>query len=147
MDYKKYTIAVIDGQGGSLGKTIIKRIKKEFPLIFVIALGTNALATSNMLSANPDAIATGENPVIVESRKANIIIGAIGIIIADSLHGEITSKMATSVGQSEAHKILIPINKCNTSIAGTQNIGLENLISNCMDLLKNQLIEDGLILN
>lgn len=147
MDNKKYNIAVIDGQGGSLGKTIIKRIKKEFPFIFLIAIGTNSIATNNMLSANPDAIATGENPVIVGARKANIIIGAIGIIIADSLHGEITAKMANAVGKSDAHKILIPISKCNTRIAGTENIGLENLISNCMDLLKKQLIEDGLIVD
>ncbi|MBK5200054.1 MAG: DUF3842 family protein [Spirochaetaceae bacterium] len=146
MNKKQYTIAVIDGQGGSLGKTLVKRIKKEFPRLFILAIGTNSIATSNMLTGVPDAIATGENPVIVGARKSNIIIGAIGIIIADALHGEITAKMASAIGASEAHKILIPISKCNTSIAGTEKIGLENLIKDCMELIKNQLIEKDITL-
>lgn len=146
MSKKEYTIAVIDGQGGSLGATLVKRIKKEFPNLFILAIGTNSIATSNMLAGAPNAIATGENPVIVVTRKADIIIGAMGIIIADSLHGEITAKMASAIGASEAHKILIPISKCNTSIAGTEKIGLENLIKDCMDLIKKQLIEDNIII-
>jgi hypothetical protein len=138
MNYE-YTITVIDGQGGSLGRTLVKRIKKEFPNSFVLAIGTNSLATSSMLSSAPDAIATGENPVVVASRKSRIIIGAMGIVIADSLHGEITEKMAAAVGSSNAHKILIPISKCNTSIAGTDKIGMDNLISDCIDIIRKEL--------
>jgi hypothetical protein len=144
MKKKQYTIAVIDGQGGSLGKTLVKRIKKEFPNLYVLAIGTNSLATSNMITSSPDAIATGENPVIVGAKNADIIIGAMGIIISDALHGEITAKMANAIGGSDAHKILIPISKCNISIAGTEKIGVENLIKDCMQLIKNQLIEDGI---
>jgi len=142
MKKNQYTIAVIDGQGGSLGKTLVKRIKKEFPNLYVLAIGTNSLATSNMITSSPDAIATGENPVIVGAKNADIIIGAMGIIIADALHGEITAQMANAIGRSDAHKILIPISKCNISIAGTDKIGVENLIKDCMQLIKNQLIED-----
>ena len=142
MKKNQYTIAVIDGQGGSLGKTLVKRIKKEFPDLYVLAIGTNSLATSNMITSSPDAIATGENPVIVGAKNADIIIGAMGIIIADALHGEITAQMANAIGRSDAHKILIPISKCNISIAGTDKIGVENLIKDCMQLIKNQLIED-----
>ncbi|MGH4036846.1 MAG: DUF3842 family protein [Sphaerochaeta sp.] len=132
-------ITVIDGQGGSLGRTLVKRIKKEFPDIFVLAIGTNSLATSAMLSSAPDAIATGENPVIVAARKSTIIIGALGIMIADALHGEITPKMALALGQSDAHKILIPISRCNTSIAGTEKIGMDNLISDSIEIIRKKL--------
>lgn len=135
----EYTITVIDGQGGSLGRTIIKRIKKEFPNVPILAIGTNSLATSSMLMSSPDEIATGENPVIVASRKSRIIIGAMGIIIADSLHGEITPKMAAAVGSSLAHKILIPVSKCNISIAGTEKIGMENLLQDCMAIIRSEL--------
>ncbi len=139
MNYE-YTITVIDGQGGSLGRTLIKRIKNEFPNIFVLAIGTNSLATSSMLSSAPDAIATGENPVIVASRKSKIIIGAMGIVMADSLHGEITPKMAAAIGSSDAHKILIPITKCNTTIAGTERIGMDNLIADCIEIIRKELL-------
>jgi hypothetical protein len=135
----EHTITVIDGQGGSLGRTLVKRIKMEFPNSFVLAIGTNSLATSAMLSSAPNAIATGENPVIVAARNSKIIIGAMGIVIADSLHGEITPKMAAAVGSSSAHKILIPISKCNTTIAGTDKIGMDNLISDCIEIIRKEL--------
>lgn len=139
MNYE-YKITVIDGQGGSLGKMLVKRIKNEFPNIYILAIGTNSLATSAMLSSAPNAIATGENPVIVAARKSKIIIGAMGIVIADSLHGEITPKMAAAIGSSNAHKILIPISKCNTTIAGTEKIGMDNLISDSLEIIRKQLI-------
>lgn len=135
----KNKITVIDGQGGSLGRTLVKRIKKEIPDCFILAIGTNSLATNSMLSEAPDAIATGENPVIVAARNSKIIIGALGLIMADALHGEITPKMATAIGASSAHKILIPISRCNTTIAGTEKIGMENLIEDSIKIIKEVL--------
>lgn len=132
-------ITVIDGQGGSLGKVIVKRIKENYPTLEVIAIGTNSIATSAMLQSGADGIATGENPVIVAARDADIIIGPIGIVLADALHGEITPKMAKAVGQSRAHKILIPVSRCNLTIAGTKKIGLESIISDIIDSIKGYI--------
>jgi hypothetical protein len=131
--FKEKKITVIDGQGGSLGKTIIKRIKTKYPDVEVIAIGTNSIATSAMLQSGADGVATGENPVIVAARDADIIIGPIGIVIADALHGEITPKIALAVGQSSAHKIFIPVSKCNLTIAGTTKIGLETIINEIIE--------------
>lgn len=132
-------ITVIDGQGGSLGKVLVKKIKQAYPNVDVIAIGTNSIATSAMLQSGADGIATGENPVIVASRDADIIIGPIGIVIADALHGEITPKMAVAIGQSKAHKIFIPVSKCNLTIAGTSKIGLETLINDIILSIKDIL--------
>ncbi|MCH3918643.1 MAG: DUF3842 family protein [Spirochaetia bacterium] len=132
-------ITVIDGQGGSLGNSLVKEIKQRYSKLTVLAIGTNGIATSNMLKAGADAIATGENPVIVACRNSDIIIGPMGILIADALHGEITPKMATAIGQSNAQKIIIPLTKCNVLIAGTEKIGLDMLIRDAMALLKEQL--------
>lgn len=134
---KNKKITVIDGQGGSLGKTIIKRIKEQYPNTEVIAIGTNGIATASMLQSGADGIATGENPVIVAARDADIIIGPIGIVIADALHGEITPKMAVAVGQSKAHKIFIPVSRCNLTIAGTNKIGLETIIKEIIASIKD----------
>ena len=90
-------ITIIDGQGGRMGKTLIEQLKKEFPNQELLAIGTNSIATSAMIRAGADYGATGENPVIVASRDSDIIIGPIGIVIADSLFGEATSKMAEAV--------------------------------------------------
>ena len=111
-------IVVIDGQGGQVGAQLIKEICANFQNINLTAIGTNAVATSAMLKAGAAAGATGENPVVVACRKADVIIGPIGIVIADSLLGEITEKMALAVSKADAVRILLPINKCNNLIAG-----------------------------
>ena len=110
-------VVVIDGQGGNIGKRIIEEIKASGIQSEVMAIGTNSTATAAMMKGGADIGATGENPVVLASRDADIIIGPIGIIMADSMYGEITPKMAESVGASKARKILIPINKCVT-VAG-----------------------------
>lgn len=110
-------IVVIDGQGGNIGKRIVEEIKASGIQSEVMAIGTNSTATAAMMKGGADIGATGENPVVLASRDADIIIGPIGIIMADSMYGEITPKMAESVGASKARKILIPINKCVT-VAG-----------------------------
>lgn len=121
-------IYVIDGQGGKMGKSVVEQLKKTCPAQTVIAIGTNSIATAAMLKAGADQGATGEHPVIVASRNADIIIGPIGIVLADALLGEITPAMAAAVGSSDAYKILIPVNRCNHYVAGCQNLSLNEYI-------------------
>ena len=111
-------ILVIDGQGGQLGSQLIKSIRARYPGLHITAVGTNANATTAMLKAGVDRAATGENPVIVACRKADVIICPIGIVIADSLAGEITPAMALAVAQADAARILIPVQKCENLVAG-----------------------------
>ena len=111
-------VIIIDGQGGQLGSRLVKEITERFENITLTAIGTNAIATSAMLKAGAQNAATGENSVIVACRKADVIIGPVGIVIADSLLGEITDKMAAAVGRADAVRILIPMNKCDNLIAG-----------------------------
>lgn len=111
-------ITIIDGQGGRIGKALIEQIKRKWPELELYAIGTNTLATSAMLKAGADYGATGENPCIVNAKDADVILGPVGIVFADSLLGEITPAIATAVGASKAYKILIPINRCNHHIVG-----------------------------
>lgn len=112
------TILVIDGHGGGLGRQIISALKAENPGCFIHAVGVNGIATAAMLKAGADTAATGENAVVVGCRKADLIIGPIGIVIADSMLGEITPAMAAAVGQSNARRILVPMNLCDNTIIG-----------------------------
>lgn len=129
-------ILVIDGQGGQLGSQIIKALRNCYNDIHIIAIGTNATATASMIKAGANQGATGENPVIVASRKADVIIGPIGIVIADSLLGEITPEMAVAVGQSNATRILVPINKCENLVAGVPNLTTTALIDDALNKLQ-----------
>lgn len=126
-------VIVIDGQGGSLGKQLIARLRQILPQQPVIAIGTNSIATASMLKAGADAGATGENPVLVNSARADLILGPLGILIADSLLGEITPAMAAAVGNSKAQKILIPVSKCNCLIAGTQDLPLSGYVERAVE--------------
>lgn len=121
-------ITIIDGQGGKIGKTIIEQLKRLHPEQDLYAIGTNALATAAMLKAGADYCATGENPCVVNAQDSDIIIGPIGIVIANALLGEITPKIATAVGASKAYKILIPMNKCNHYVVGCKDNGLADNI-------------------
>ena len=123
-------ILVIDGQGGGLGRQIISEIKREFPFVTIMAVGTNTAATSSMLKAGADMSATGENSVVVCSRKADVIIGPIGIVIADSMLGEVTEKMALSIARSSAYRILVPVNShCDNHVVGVENKPMAEMIS------------------
>lgn len=132
-------ILIIDGQGGQLGAQLIKSITSNFTDITIAAVGTNATATAAMIKAGAKQAATGENPVIVACRKADIIIGPIGIVIADSLYGEITPKMAVAVGQADATRILIPMNKCENIVEGVPDLTLTNLIDGVVKRLQKML--------
>ena len=135
-------VTVIDGQGGQLGAQIVKEIKTQMPDICIMAVGTNTVAISSMLKAGADNAATGENAVVVACRKSDVIIGPIGIVSADSLFGEITEKMAVSVGRADAVRILIPMNKCDNLIAGVPSLHTKSLISDTVsklqDVINNQ---------
>ncbi len=129
-------ILVIDGQGGGIGRQLIEGIKKAFPEQKIFAVGTNALATQAMLKAGADTGATGENAVLVGCRKADIIVGTIGIAIADSLWGEITPKMAMAVGQSDAVRILLPMNICCNFVVGTGKNTAADLVDDAVAKIK-----------
>ena len=118
-----------------MGKSIIEQLKK-YPAeqeFFVYALGTNSAATQAMMKGGADFGATGENPIIVNSKDADMIIGPIGILIANALLGEITPAMAVAVGSSAAYKILVPVNRCNHYIVGCQNNTLSDYINMVCD--------------
>ena len=116
------TIMVIDGQGGKMGKGLVEQLKKLCPEDEILAIGTNSIATAAMLKAGADAGATGENPAVVTSRTADIIVGPMGIVIADSLMGEITPKMAVAIGP--AKKVLIPVNRCQHFVVGCRDVSM-----------------------
>lgn len=128
-------ILIIDGQGGQLGAQIIKAINSNFSDVSLTAVGTNAVATTAMLKAGAKNAATGENPVVVACRKADVIIGPVGIVITDSLMGEITEKMALAVGKADAVRILVPINKCDNLIAGVPNLNAGALVEDVISKL------------
>ena len=121
-------ITIIDGQGGKIGKAIVEQLKKAHPEQELYAIGTNALDTSAILKAGADYCATGENPCIVNAADSDIIIGPIGIVMANALLGEITPAIATAVGASKAFKILIPMNRCNHYVAGSMETSLTETI-------------------
>ncbi len=129
-------ILIIDGQGGQMGAQLIKGINEQFTDLQITAVGTNTTATAAMIKAGAKQAATGENPVIVACRKADVIIGPIGIVIADSMYGEITAAMAVAVGQANAARILIPVNRCDNIIAGIGNISMTGLIEDVILQLK-----------
>ena len=132
-------ILVIDGQGGQLGGQLIKSLKMNFNNVKVMAVGTNATATATMLKSGADQAATGENPVIVMCRNADIIIGPIGIVIADAMFGEITPQMAVAVGQADAVRILLPINKCDNLVAGIPDISTATILEDVILKVKKIL--------
>ena len=135
-------ILVIDAQGGGIGKQIVSAFKKRYPEQYITAVGTNSLAASSMLKAGADAAATGENPVIVCSRRADVIIGPVGIVIADALLGEITAAMAAAVGQSPAKRILVPVNHCDNYIVGVTDLSMTKLIEGVVAEV-GKLMESG----
>lgn len=122
-------ITIIDGQGGKMGKSVIEQLKKQFPQQKLLALGTNGIATAAMLKAGADQGATGENPVLVACRDSDIIIGPIGIVMADALLGEITEAMAVAIGRSPAYKILMPVNRCNNYVVGCEQLSVNEIIA------------------
>ena len=129
-------VTIIDGQGGQLGAQLVREISTQFENVNLTAIGTNAVATATMLKAGAKNAATGENPVIVACRRADVIIGPIGIVITDSLLGEITEKMAVAIARADAVRILIPLNKCDNLVAGVPNLNTKALIDDALEKLR-----------
>lgn len=130
-------IIVVDGQGGGVGKSLIEQIRANIPSADITAIGTNAVATSCMLKAGANSAATGENSVVFASKRADVIAGPIGIILSDAMLGEITEKMAYAITTSNAKKVLIPISKCQTSIAGLADKPMSKYIDDAVDIIKD----------
>ena len=126
-------ILVLDGQGGNIGRQLVKMIAQRFPQAQLTAVGTNSSATANMMKGGASAGATGENAVKVGCRKADIIVGPLGIVVADSLLGEVTAEMAVAVARSEAVKILIPLNRCDNLVAGVGEVSTAQLLEDAME--------------
>ena len=129
-------VLIIDGQGGGLGRQLVTAVKEKLPETEVLAVGTNSIATGAMLRAGADQAATGENAVLVACKRADVIIGPIGIVIADSMLGEITPAMAAAVGQSRARRILLPVNQCDNLIVGTEDLGMADKVREAAELLR-----------
>lgn len=135
-------IVVIDGQGGNIGKQLVKKIKDSGVNADIIAVGTNSIATENMIKAGANTAATGENAVVVAAKGADIIVGPIGIVIADSLMGEVSPKMAKAVGRSNAVRVLLPLNRCETLVAGVEKATPAMLIDDAVKMVI-ELVNNG----
>lgn len=135
-------VLIIDGQGGGLGRQLVTAVKEYDQDIEVLAVGTNSAATNAMLKAGADQAATGENSVVVASERVDVIMGPVGIVIADSMLGEITPRMAVAVGQSRAKRILIPVNLCDNIVVGVSDASMEKNVQNAIDALKKSLDAD-----
>ncbi|MGB4609822.1 MAG: DUF3842 family protein [Saccharofermentanales bacterium] len=128
-------VLVIDSQGGGIGKEVVRAIKQSLPEAKITAVGTNGVATSAMLRAGADQAATGENAVIVCCKNADYIVGPIGIVIADSMLGEVTPNMALAIGQSPARRILIPVNHCDNIVVGVPDLTMSKLVNGVVEEL------------
>lgn len=127
-------ICVIDGQGGGIGATIIKRLKERFEeKIEVLALGTNAIATAQMLKARANKGASGSNAIVQTCKRADVIIGPVGIIIPNAMMGEVTPDMARAVAGADGVKVLLPLTQENLEIVGVSGLPLPQLIDELLD--------------
>ena len=136
------TVLVVDGQGGGIGSRIILELRAALgEAVKITAVGTNSLATSSMLKAGANMGATGENPVLFHAPRTDVILGPIGIIAANSMHGEITPAMASAIAASDARKILIPVSKCSVSVAGVANAPLESYVKQAAEMAARMLRE------
>lgn len=125
-------ILVVDAQGGGIGRQLVSALRRENADAVITAVGTNSTATSAMLREGADHVATGENAVIVGARGADIIAGPVGIVIADSLFGEITPAMATAIGQSRAKRVLLPVSHCDNIVAGVPETPVAALVQDAV---------------
>ena len=128
-------VLIIDGQGGGLGRQLVVAVQERFPDIEVLAVGATSTATGAMPRAGADQAATGENAVLVASRRADVIMGPIGIVIADAMLGENTPVMAAAAGQSDAKRILLPVGQGDNIIAGVRDMAMAKMVQEAVELL------------
>ena len=135
-------ILVVDGQGGRIGQQLVRAILARFPGAEVRGVGTNSMATAALMKGGAAQAATGENALKVACRTADVILGPVGIVIADALLGEISPAMAAAVGQSRAKKILVPMNQCDILVAGVEDLPVSRLLERAVDQLAQVMAED-----
>lgn len=141
---KDILIAVVDGQGGGIGRQYIESLTKQLPKdlpVIIRALGTNSAATANMMRAGATDGATGENAIVKNAGRADIIVGVVAIVVPDSILGELSPKMANAVGQSDALRILIPFDSCNTRIAMLSTGSLQQFIDKAVQMTIQRIKE------
>lgn len=137
----KTIISVVDGQGGGIGKQFIEKLRKEIPDVYIRALGTNSTATNKMIKAGANDGATGENAIVVNSYKSHIIVGVLGIVMPNSILGELTPKMAEAISSSDALKVLIPIQKCGVKVAfGEEVKPVSAYIDKAVEIVKDEIL-------
>lgn len=136
-------IAVVDGQGGGIGRAIVEKIKAGIPNVEVLALGTNSVATGQMLRSGADEGATGENAIVHNMNYVDIVVGVIAIINANSMMGELTPKMACAIGESRAFKVLLPINRCHIHVVSVEEATLNVHIDNAVKAIKEYVINNS----
>ena len=130
-------ILILDAQGGGIGRALIAALRQAVPAAEITAVGTNSAATAAMLKAGAHHAATGENAAVVGCRTADVIAGPIGIVIADSLFGEVTPAMAAAVGQSRAKRVLIPVNQCGNLVAGGRDSSISVLVQEAVQMIRD----------
>ena len=136
---REILVAVVDGQGGGMGRGLVEAVKRTWPDLYVRALGTNALATAAMLKAGADDGATGENAIAVNAARADVVLGPVGAAVPHGLLGEVTPRMAEAVGASAAVKILLPSNRCGIRLAAGPAQPMQFYLDEAVRLLGQEL--------
>ena len=130
------TIAIVDGLGGGLGAQLVARTRQEFgDSVRIIALGANSAATERMLKAGADRGASGENALRVSIGRADFVLGPIGIVIPDSLMGEISSTMAQAVMEARGERILVPVGQQHFTLVGMESRPVGKLVEEAITVL------------
>lgn len=134
------TICVVDGQGGRIGSTIIARLRERLKeSVEIIALGTNSTATQNMMKARANKGASGENAIVVTVKKAHVIIGTLNILMANSMLGELTPRMAESIAESPAVKFVLPVTQENIMVVGKAELSIPQMVELLIDGVEKEI--------
>lgn len=135
-------IAVVDGQGGGIGRSIVEKLKAALSNVEIVALGTNSAATGQMLRAGADDGATGENAIVHNMKSVDVVVGVIAIINANSMMGELSPKMAQAIGESRAFKVLLPINRCNIHVVSVEEVSLSVHLDNAVKTIREYVAKN-----